>query len=165
MDYWQAFIAIGCGVVMVIGLCGIILPFFPGMVLMWTAFSLYAGITKFEIISYGHIFIITFLVFISMMLEYLSRNWGGHKFNTGKWGFIGAVIGGLIGSMFGWFIAFLIGPFIGAVIGEVYAGRDGVYKIKFKNYSLIGFVGGTLVKMAVGVAILGIYVHSLITYY
>jgi uncharacterized protein YqgC (DUF456 family) len=67
--------------------------------------------------------------------------------------------------MFGWFIAFLIGPFIGAVIGEVYAGRDGVYKIKFKNYSLIGFVGGTLVKMAVGVAILGIYVHSLITYY
>lgn len=165
MDYGQAIIAIACGVVMIIGMFGIILPFFPGLILMWTAFALYAGITGFEVINYGHIFIITFLVFISLVLEYVSRNWGGHKYNTSKWGLIGAVIGGLIGSMFGWFMALLIGPFVGAVIGEVYAGRDGVYKIKFKDYSLIGFVGGTLVKIAVGVAILGIYAHSIITYY
>ncbi|MFA6525744.1 MAG: DUF456 domain-containing protein [Patescibacteria group bacterium] len=165
MDYSQIFIVIACGVVMVVGLCGVVLPFFPGMVLMWTAFSLYAGITQFQVIGYNHVFLVSLLVIASLALEYLSRFWGGHRYNTSKWGLIGAIIGGMIGSLFGWFMALLIGPFVGAVIGEVYAGRDGVFKITFRNYSLIGFVGGTIVKITIGVAIIGIYVHSLIEYY
>ncbi|MFA6392346.1 MAG: DUF456 domain-containing protein [Patescibacteria group bacterium] len=165
MDYSQAFVAIACGVVMVVGLIGTILPFFPGMILMWVSFSLYAGITQFEIIRYDHIFLVTIMIFGTFALDYASRYWGGHKFNASKWGLIGAVIGGLIGSLFGWKIAMIIGPFIGAVVGEVYSGRDGVFKISFKNYSLIGFVGGTIVKLTVGVSILGIYVFNLLEYY
>ncbi|MBU2235471.1 DUF456 domain-containing protein, partial [Patescibacteria group bacterium] len=141
MDFSQAFFATACGVIMVIGLLGIIFPFFPGIILMWVAFSLYAGVTQFEVIRLDHILIISLLTFAAFVLEYVSRYWGAHKYNASKWGFVGAILGGIIGSMFGWLPALLIGPFIGAVIGEVYSGRDEAFKIKFKSYTLIGFVG------------------------
>jgi uncharacterized protein len=165
MDYSQAFIAIACGVVMVIGLLGILFPFFPGIIIMWVAFSLYAGITQFEVIGLDHIFIITLLTFAAFVLEYVSRHWSAHRYSASKWGLIGAITGGLIGSVFGWLPALLIGPFIGAVLGEVYSGRDEAFKIKFKTYTLIGFVGGTIVKLAIGVAIIGIYIYRLFEYY
>ncbi len=132
---------------------------------MWVAFSLYAGITQFEIIGLDHIFIISLLTFAAFALEYISRYWGAHRYNASKWGFIGAVVGGIVGSMVGWLPGLLIGSFVGAVIGEVYSGRDEAFKIKFKSYTLIGFVGGTIVKLTIGVAILGLYIHRIFAYY
>lgn len=158
-------IVIVCFLVMLLGLFGIIFPFFPGIIMIWTGFFLYAGITQFKIITFDYLFIATLLTFIAVFLDYVSGYWGTAKFNASAWGLGGAIVGGVLGSVFGWLPALLIGPFLGAVVGEVFSGRDEIFKIELKTYTIIGFVGGTLVKMTAGVAMIGLFVYKIFNYF
>ena len=165
MDFFQALIVAACGGILLIGLIGVILPSFPGIILMWAAFSLFAAVTQFEIIGLDHIFTVTLLTFAVFILEYFSRFRGAHEHKASRWGFAGAIIGGTIGSAFDSLPALLIGSFAGAILGRVYSGHDKSFNIKFKSYTLIGFVGETIVKLSIGVIILGLYVYKLSEYY
>ena len=165
MDLLQAFITTVCGIIMIIGLVGVMIPSFPGIILMWSSFTLFAATTQFEIVGFENVVTVTLLTFAIFILEYVSRFWGAHKFNAGKLAFAGAIIGGIAGSVFDWTPALLVGSFIGAVLGRVYSGYDKPYKIRFKLYTLIGFVGETIVKLCVGVIIFGMYIYRLSDFY
>lgn len=162
MSFSNFLIAFATLIIMVMGLLGIVLPFFPGIILIWVGFFLYAGITQFRVITFDYLFLATLFVFIAILLDYIAGYWGTKKFNASIWGIIGAVIGGIIGSIFGWLPALFIGPFVGAIVGEVFSGRDEIFKIELKTYTVIGFISGTLVKMSVGVAIIGLFIYKII---
>ena len=162
MFFSHLFIAIISFLVMMFGLLGIIFPFFPSVILIWTGFFLYAGITQFQIITFDYLFLATLLTFVAVFLDYVAAYWGTKKYNATVWGIGGAIIGGAIGSIFHWFPAVLMGAFVGAIVGEVFSGRDEIFKIEFKTYTIIGFVGGTIVKITVGVTMIGLFVYQVV---
>lgn len=149
-------------IVMLLGLIGVVFPFFPGVIMVWVGFFLYAGITQFKIITFDYLFLATLMVFIAVFLDYVAGYWGTRNFSPSFWGLGGAIVGGVIGSVFGWLPALIVGPFLGAVAGEVFSGKDEIFKIEMKTYTIIGFVGGTLVKISAGVAIIGLFIYKIL---
>ncbi|PIY96657.1 MAG: hypothetical protein COY66_03600 [Candidatus Kerfeldbacteria bacterium CG_4_10_14_0_8_um_filter_42_10] len=161
MTFSHLIIVIISLVIMLFGLLGVIFPFFPGIIIIWVALFLYSGITQFKIVTLDYLFLATLITFIAIFLDYVAGYWGTKKINASLWGVGGAIAGGILGSVFGWLPALLIGPFVGAMAGEVFSGRDEIFKIEFKTYTIIGFVGGTLVKMSAGVAIIGLFIYKI----
>ena len=148
--------------IMLSGLIGVFLPFFPGIILIWVVLFIYSSITQFQVVTLDYLFLATLIAFIALFLDYVAEYWGTKRFNASIWGVGGAIMGGILGSVFGWLPALFIGPFVGAMAGEVFSGRDEIFKIELKTYTIIGFVGGTLIKVSAGVAMIGLFIYKII---
>jgi uncharacterized protein YqgC (DUF456 family) len=82
---------------------------------------------------------------------------GVKRVGASKQAMWGAVIGTTIGVFFG-LTGILLGPFVGAVVGELLARRDVMQAGKAGVAAWIGFIIGTLGKLAIMFAMVGIFV-------
>lgn len=156
----QTIIFITSFIIMAAGLVGTVFPFIPGIILIWTGIFLYAGITQFQELTLSFLTMITILAFIAIFLDWLSGMWEAKTVRASIWVVVGAVAGGIIGSLVGLVSALIIGTFIGALIGEVLGGRKEIVKIELKTYTIIGFLAGAVVKVAVGVSMVGLFIYK-----
>jgi uncharacterized protein YqgC (DUF456 family) len=99
------------------------------------------------------------VVIIVAILDYVVPIWGTWKYGGTKAGVRGSTIGLIIGVIllpmlgivlgpFGIF-GILGGPFIGAWIGERMAGQEQHQALRAAFGSFVGFIAGTLMKIAV----------------
>ena len=139
------------------GMAGIILPIVPSTPLIWLGAFIYALFDGFENITWLLISIFGALAVISMVLDYLGGVIGAKKFGATRWGIVGSVIGGIAGFFAGGIIGIIIGPFLGAVLFELFYGKD--FKTAFKSGvgTIVGFLGGAIAKLAIGVVMIGIF--------
>jgi len=138
-------------------MAGIILPIVPSTPLIWLGAFIYALFDGFENITWLLISIFGALAVISMVLDYLGGVIGAKKFGATRWGIVGSVIGGIAGFFAGGIIGIIIGPFLGAVLFELFYGKD--FKTAFKSGvgTIVGFLGGAIAKLAIGVVMIGIF--------
>ncbi|MFH0829397.1 MAG: DUF456 domain-containing protein [Candidatus Kerfeldbacteria bacterium] len=148
-------------IIMLVGFMSIIFPFLPSVLVIWLGVFLYAVGSSFETIDANFMLVVSVLAFGTMFLDYLSNSWGSRKFRGSYWGVLGAVLGGLVGSLFGPLGMLVIGPVFGAVIFEMVRGRDNIFGIETDHFTVVGFIGGTLVKLATGVVIVGLFIWKL----
>ncbi|MDP3964325.1 MAG: DUF456 family protein [bacterium] len=142
---------------MVIGFLGTIFPSLPGLPLLWSVVVIYGITTEFEKIDANFLILTTLLIILVFLLDLIASLRGTRKLEISFWGVAGALAGGIIGAGFNTPAVLVILPIVGAVIGELVSGRDAIYKIETENYHLVGFVGGTIVKVAVGIMIIGLF--------
>ncbi len=142
---------------MVIGFLGTIFPHLPGLPLLWSVVVIYGITTQFEKIDANFLILATLLVMLVFLLDLIASIRGTKKLEASFWGVGGALAGGIIGAGFNSLAILVILPIVGAVIGELVSGRDAIYKIETENYHLVGFVGGTIVKVAVGITLIGLF--------
>lgn len=132
---------------MLVGLAGCILPMLPGTPLAWLGMLLLHFTDRVDF-SVTELVVSALVVIATLVLDYFTPMIGAKKFGGGKYGNRGCVIGTIVG-MFFLPLGLILGPFLGAVIGELIAGKPFRAALKAGFGSFVGFLFGTLIKLAV----------------
>jgi uncharacterized protein YqgC (DUF456 family) len=140
-----------------IGAAGVILPALPGVPLMFAGMFIAAWIDHFDRIGWITLTLLGVLTAIALVVDIAASVLGVQRVGASKQAIWGTLLGTVVGLFFG-FAGLVFGPFIGAVAGELaargklaQAGRVGIA-------SWIGLVVGTLGKLAIACAMLGVFV-------
>jgi uncharacterized protein YqgC (DUF456 family) len=138
------------GLLLVVGFLGCFLPALPGPPLAFLALlvqQLRADgpfTTRFLLVWLAVAVVVTALDY--WIPIYSTKKLGGTR--AGMWG---ATVGLLVGLFIGpWGI--IIGPFLGALVAELMANQTSEVAVKSALGSLVGFLFGTVLKLAVTVA-------------
>ena len=143
------------------GFIGCILPGLPGPPISYVAllllhFTRYVQINENTLLVGG---VITVLVTI---LDNVVPIWGAKKFGGTKRGVWGSIIGLLVGMLFFPPFGIIVGPFAGAVLGELSGGSDNRTALKAGIGAFVGFLTGTVAKLAVSGWIAWIFFSQMI---
>ena len=145
----------------VIGLAGTILPALPGVPLVFAGMLLTAWVGHFEEINVWTVALLALLTLLALALDFLAGILGAKRVGASKAALWGAMIGTLVGIFFG-VPGLLLGPFIGALGGELLSGAGITRSTHVGFATWIGLLFGTLAKLALSFAMLGIFVLALI---
>ncbi|MBN1340137.1 MAG: DUF456 domain-containing protein [Bacteroidales bacterium] len=134
----------------IVGIIFSVLPVIPGQVVAWSALLL-LQLTKPVPFSAGFLALWAFITAAVTLLDYFIPIWGTKKLGGSKQGIWGATLGLISGIFFFPPLGMIIGPFLGAFAGEMIAGKDTRTALKSGLGSFIGFVAGSLMKLAISV--------------
>jgi uncharacterized protein YqgC (DUF456 family) len=102
--------------------------------------------------------VLTGLTVLSQLLDYLAGIYGAKKMNASRWGMIGAFLGTMIGLFGGGLVGVIVGPFIGALVFELLFARKRFKEaVRVGFGALLGFLGGALGKLLIGLVMCGIF--------
>lgn len=111
------------------------------------------------------------LALLGELIEYIAQSWGSKKYGastSGMWiGLLGAFIGAIVGLPFllglGAFIGALIGAWIGCYFMEILNGRSRAEASRAAKGALIGRLLGIIIKCGIGITIIIITYHALLS--
>jgi uncharacterized protein len=144
-------------VLMVVGAAGIILPALPGIPLMFAGMVVAAAIDDFQRIGWITLSVLGFLTVFSVVMEFAASALGAKHVGASKQAIWGALLGTVVGIFFG-IPGLVLGPFIGAVIAELAAHGQIDRASRVGVATWIGLIFGTLVKIAIAFAMIGIFI-------
>ncbi len=147
------------GVLVVVGIMGTVLPVLPGPFLIFGGLLLGAWIDGFEKVGWVPLTVLGVLTALSFIADIVATGAGAKKAGASKRAVIGAAIGTLVGAFFG-IVGIFVGPFAGATAGEFLAKRDLVRAGKVGYGMLFGLVFGAATKIALALAMVGVFVTS-----
>ncbi|MEZ4484512.1 MAG: DUF456 domain-containing protein [Syntrophotaleaceae bacterium] len=96
------------------------------------------------------------LAALAWLADFIAGAYGAKRFGASNRAMVGAAIGALVGLFFG-IPGLLLGPFLGAVAGELTARADLQAASRAGIGAFLGLVLGTAAKMALGFAMVGIF--------
>lgn len=149
-------------ILMVFGLVGIVLPFFPGIPLIWFGVFLSAAATGFTKVDLVFVALVGVLTLLSFGLDFWRMRWGIKGLRVTPFGVVGGIVGGIVGSFFGFLPAMTVGPLIGSVLGEMVTGHESMFVIETDSYKIIGYVGSTLVKVTIALILIGTWAAKIL---
>ena len=147
------------GLLMIAGLIGCVLPFIPGPPLCFIGLWL-QQLRDVPPFSSRFLWIWAGVTVVVIVLEYVIPVYGTKRFGGSKAGMWGCMIGMVAGFWLGPF-GIIIGPFIGALIGELIYNSNSQHALKAALGSFVGFLFGTIVKVAVCGIMVFYFVKSL----
>ena len=143
------------------GLIGCIYPLIPGLPLMLGGIWLAAWIGDYQVIGSLTLTVVAVLVVIGLLLDFVAGMLGARRVRASREAVVGAFLGSVAGIFFG-LPGLILGPFIGAVAGELKM-RSGMSRAMDVGVATwLGLLFGALTKLAIGLAIVGIFVGALI---
>jgi uncharacterized protein YqgC (DUF456 family) len=163
VEWGLFFVSILVAGLFLLGLIGIFLPALPGVVLIFAGTLLFAIVEGFHRISGGTIGVFAALTVLSVALDYAAGAVGAKRYQASRWGVAGAAIGMIVGLFFG-LPGIVLGPLVGAVALELLGGRDARDALRAGWGTLVGFLGGVVLKLAIGIAIIGVFLYKVLTY-
>lgn len=142
-------------IIFLAGLAGTVLPILPGELLIFTGMLVYGFFVDFR----GGFNLLFFLgqgmaVLLVFLVDYFAGIWGTKKFGGSKAAVLGSVAGVLLGVITLGPFGIIIGPFAGAFIGEFIYNHDLEIALKAGLGTLVGFMGGTMVKLLIEVTMI-----------
>jgi uncharacterized protein YqgC (DUF456 family) len=144
-----------------IGAAGTVLPVLPGPPLILLGVLLAAWIDGFERISAFTCAVLSALTLAAMAVDFLSSLIGAQRAGASREALIGSAIGTVLGVFTGlWGLLFM--PLLGAAIGEFIARRQLLRAGQVGIATWVGLLVGTVVKLAIVMTMLGIFVASLL---
>ncbi len=150
--------------VMLIGQIGIILPFIPGVPMIFGAALIYAIFTDFTVISAQTVIIFGILAVFSVILDWIATAMGVKKMGGSYFGMFGAFLGMIAGFLIPGvgLIGFIAGAFVGAFLFEMLLGKNSKAAFKAGLGSFIGFLAGGVLKFVIGAAMIGVFVWQIL---
>ena len=145
------------------GLAGSIIPGMPGPPVVFAGALVYGLLTGFAEMGWVMLLVLGFLAAVSQLLDYLASAYGAKKFGGSGWGIWGSLIGGLIGFFVFNIPGMIVGLFAGAVLMELWKGKkDTRAALKVGGGSLLGFMGGMLMKVVFSLLMIGLFLFDVI---
>lgn len=144
------------------GLAGTVVPFIPGIPLMFIGIAAYGWYDKFQTIDARYLIILACLTLLSVVMDYLSTMLGAKYFGSTKQGTWGALIGTVLGIFLFPPIGIVAGPFLGAIIGESIAGKDLKQSLKIALGTVAGLFTGMIFNIILAVGMVLSFIIKLI---
>lgn len=144
--------------IVLVGLLGTVLPALPGVGLIFFGILLHA-----LFFGFGGIGIVTFIslalvALFSIVFDFLASAYGASRFGSTRWGVAGSVVGGIVGLMMFNVPGLVLGVFSGAAAAEMLFARKGLHQSLRAGWgSILGFLGGTVLKLILGLVMIGIF--------
>lgn len=151
-----AFLWILAVALMLIGLAGVVLPALPGVPLMFAGMLVAAWIDGFTRIGVVTLVMLGVLTLSTLVIDFAAGALGARRVGASRRAIVGAALGTVVGLFFG-LPGLLLGPFVGAVAGELAGRRDLDRALRVGVASWLAFVFGTLLKIAIAFAMLGVF--------
>ena len=143
---------------MVVGIIGTIIPFLPGLPIVWASALLYGVVEGFGAVGWVCFTIITLVgiggLVAAVVVPKRHVEGGGAPFST--------IVVGAIGAVIGFFLIPIVGLMVGGVLGVLIAERfrtqDWGLAWQSTKRALVGFGLGALVQMGAGVVMMTTWV-------
>lgn len=148
-------------VALVVGLAGIVLPGLPGSLLLVGGVFLIAWAGNFAVVGWTTVAIAAAVAIAITAVDWLAGLMGAKAFGASKWAMVGGAVGLLAGLFFG-IPGVLLGPAVGAFAFELVKDPNLKQAAKSGVGALIGFVVGSVVKVAFAFFLLGVLVLAFI---
>ena len=149
------------GVLLVIaGIAGIVFPALPGHVLIFAGLFLAAWADSFTRVGVWTLALIGVIAALSYTVDFVAAALGAKRVGASPRAVVGAGLGTLLGIPFGLPGVFL-GPLAGAVLGELSVHRQWGRAAGVGLAAWIGFLIGTVVKVALAFMMIAIFVAAL----
>lgn len=136
------------------GLAGTILPALPGPILVYAGMLLYGIITGFAKVGISFFLLQGIALLFTFFIDYFSAVVGTKKFGGSKYTAWAAAAGALLGTFSLGPPGILIGAFLGALLAEMMQNKSPADALKAGAGTLLGIIGGTLLKLAVEIAMI-----------
>ena len=150
------------GLFFLAGLLGSVVPSVPGPPLIFLGALIYALCRGFTHVGWLTLLFLALIAALAQILDYLASAYGAKKFGGSKWGIWGSILGGLLGFVLFNIAGMIIGLFGGAVLLEWWKGdKELPAALKVGGGSLLGFLGGTLMKVVFSLLMIGIFFYDL----
>lgn len=138
------------------GLLGLVLPALPGPLLLFAGLLVAAWAENFVHVGTGTLVALAVMATLALVADFVAGAFGARRYGASPRSVAGAVAGALVGIFFG-LPGLLLGPFVGALLGELSARRDLVAAGRAGWGATIGLVLGTAAKLALGIAMVGLF--------
>jgi len=149
-------------ILLILGVLGSILPVIPGPPLSFIGLLLLHFFTPFEM-QKDYLLLFGFSAALITFLDYWLQVYSVKLFGGGRTSTIGVIIGIVLGLFIFPPIGVLVGPFLGAYIGAIIESDFDLLKsFKIAFGSLIGFLGGTILKFVYSIVVIWQYLDFLI---
>jgi len=143
---------------MIVGIVGTILPFLPGLPIVWVAALIYGLVEGFGTLGWICFAVITALaisgIVAGLVVPQRKVQGGGAPFST--------TVAGIIGGVIGFFVIPIVGIAVGAVVGVLVAERvrthDWTAAWASTKRAIVGFGLGALVQVVAGVLMMGTWI-------
>lgn len=143
----------------VVGVIGTVMPGVPGVMAVFGGMLLAAWIDGFTRIGTVTLVVLGVLTALAFVADIVGGLLGAKRVGASRLALLGAAIGTLAAFPFGIF-GLIIGPFAGAVAGEFMAQQrlDAAARVGLATW--VGLAVGTLAKIALVFAMLGVFAFS-----
>jgi len=148
-------------VLIVVGFVGTIVPALPGVPLVFAGMFVAAWADGFQHVGVWWLVGLGVLTLIALAVDFLAGLAGAKRVGASRMALIGAAVGTIVGIFFG-IPGLLLGPFLGALIGELVAGGTLKRATGVGVGAWIGFLIGTVLKLGVCFAMLGLFALAFI---
>ncbi|MFU8820051.1 MAG: DUF456 domain-containing protein [Gammaproteobacteria bacterium] len=138
------------------GLAGLVLPALPGPLLLFAGLLLAAWAEQFVHVGAWTLVALGVMAALASLADFVAGAFGAKRYGASPRSVAGAALGALVGIFFG-LPGLLLGPFIGALLGELSARRDLAAAGRAGWGATIGLVLGTAAKLALGFAMVGLF--------
>jgi uncharacterized protein YqgC (DUF456 family) len=146
-------------VLVLVGLAGTLLPLLPGIPLMLLGMVIAAWADDFTRIGWVTLVILAVLTALSFVVELAAAALGAKRVGASREAVIGAALGTVLGFFLG-LVGLILGPFLGALAGELLARRDPARAMQVGIGAWVGFLVGTVAKLAVAFMMLGVFLAA-----
>ena len=140
----------------VAGIVGLILPALPGPLLLFAGLWVAAWAEGFVFVGATTLIALAVMAALASLADFIAGAFGARRYGASPRSVAGAALGALIGLFFG-LPGLLLGPFLGALLGELSARRDLAAAGRAGWGATIGLVLGTAAKVALGIAMLALF--------
>ncbi len=141
------------------GVAGTFLPILPGAPLVFAGMWLAAWIEDFQRIGWVTLTVLGALTALVLIIDVLAAMLGAKRMGASRLALVGAALGTLLGMFFG-LAGLLIAPFLGAVAGELITRGQLLPATRVGFATWLGLMVGALAKIAVVLAMLGVFLTS-----
>jgi uncharacterized protein len=146
-------------VLVLAGLAGTILPALPGVALVFAGLFVGAWADGFERVGWMTLTLLALLTLASFLIDFAAAALGAKRVGASRRAILGAAVGTFAGLLFG-IPGLLLGPFVGAVAGEMLTHGEWRRATQAGTATWLGLLFGTLAKVALSFAMLGIFVFA-----
>ena len=146
-------------VLVVVGVAGVVVPAVPGPILIFAGLLLAAWSDGFARVGVPTMVLLGFLTLATYFVDIAMMTLGMKRLGTTKRAMVGAALGTLAGLLFG-LPGVIIGPFAGAMLAELTANADWRVAGRAGLVAWIGFLVGTMTKVALAFATVGIFLTA-----
>ncbi len=148
-------------VALLLGLAGVVLPVLPGSLLLFGGALLVAWAGGFALVGWPTLTVVGLLAAVIWAVDWVAAALGAKATGASRWAVAGASLGLLVGLFLGP-AGIILGPAVGAVAMEYWQDPDFEKALKAGLGTFVGFLLGSVVKVALGFVLVGVLVVGLL---